>query len=77
MKIYMLKSSIDLLKQVKIELERNDADSSILLEIDQAINKLEEILVNEKEYSVIKILNIVGNVISFLPSVIDLINMFR
>jgi len=70
----LLRSSIDTLKSVRLELHGNVEDS-VLEVLDKAISDLEIIQQGSKEISAREVLYILGQVLEKLPTLVELIHI--
>ena len=70
----LLKSSIDTLKSVRVELQ-NDVENSVLETLDKAISDLESIQQTSEKFSAQDVLNILSRVLDKLPVIVELIHI--
>ena len=70
----LLKSSIETLKSVKLELQ-NNVENSVLETLDKAISDLETLQQNSEKFSAHDLLNILSRVLDKLPVIVELIRI--
>ena len=74
MKADLLRSSIDTLKSVRLELHGN-VENSVLEVLDKAIFDLENLQQDSDQVSTRDVLNVLGQVLEKLPMIVELIQL--
>ena len=69
----LLNNSIEVLKKIRLELH-DDIDSSKRRQLDEAIRNLED---NGSELTKSQVLNVLGKVVNFLPTILKILNSIK